>query len=233
MIENRVASLPPADRRIETRLQDGSLASGHLTFLSTFDYSLEIDSPWSGFKTGCHIPFFAGGYRRWWTSEGGMTEDCRKNAQYRLADLADTLSTMHSFIGKDILEQVLVQEVDGRKKEIMRLQYREVEAFLCRQEYRKQFKAGKIDQRTYQKALKENARVERGLQDEYERCVETLADELSCRADIRLSYDLARQILSWSLWQERARPKNSDEIDFDDALNFQNILPRPALRKQK
>lgn len=116
MIENQCAALSPANRHIETRLPDGTLASGHFTFLSAFDYSLEMDSPCSGYRTGRHIPFFAGGSCRWWSKEGGITEDCRKSAELLLEEeynrcveclVEEAFSTMDIHLSYDLARQLL------------------------------------------------------------------------------------------------------------------------------
>jgi hypothetical protein len=126
---------------------NGVELKGHFTFICPSDYTVMIDSPYSGISAGSHTPYFAMYEENRNVIDGEVTEKCLKAGEGALIDAYEEADFL--FRNKDVLYQRIL-EADEKSKSLNN----ELESFQAtfheeKKRLKAAFKAGAIPEIEY------------------------------------------------------------------------------------
>ncbi|MFA6505137.1 MAG: hypothetical protein WCT14_03505 [Treponemataceae bacterium] len=134
-------------------IHNGIEIKGHFTFICPSDYTVLIDSPYSGIKVGSHTPYFAMYEENRNVIDGEVTEKCLKAGEWALISAYEEADFL--FRNKDVLYQRIIDADQKSKSLIGDLESFQANFHEEKKRLKAAFKAGAIPENEYTSYIKE------------------------------------------------------------------------------
>jgi len=133
-------------------IHNGIEIKGHFTFICPSDYTVLIDSPYSGIKAGAHTPYFAMYEENRNVIDGEVTEKCLKAGEWALIDAYEEADFLYR--NKDVLYQRILEADEKSKRLIADLESFQANFHDEKKQLKAAFKSGAIPEIEYTSYIK-------------------------------------------------------------------------------